>query len=443
LEVYRGRRGAVLERMAAAGLDLLAVYADREHFANLMYLTGFDPRFEEALLLLDRSDRARLLVGNECMGYLPDPDLGIPAELFQDFSLPGQPRGSSRPLRKVLEDFGVGPGCRIGCTGWKTFEHALVEGGRHAMEVPAYLVDLLRDMTGARERVENAGGIFMDPQDGLRRRNEPPQIALYEYAAARTSESVLALLRGLREHVEERELERFLDAEGLPLTCHRMISFGDKVRRGLSSATNRAARLGDPYTVAFGVLGALTCRAGCVARGPQDLPASGREFYDALARNYFDVLAAWYGSIRVGATGGEVFAAVEALRDPRLFDFAVNPGHYLHLEEWLHSPFSPGSRVELRSGMMLQADIIPVSRGPFYYVNAEDGVVLADVALRDAMAQRHPHCWRRIEQRRAFMRDGLGIALDASVLPLSNIPAWLPPYALDLQRVLVLAGCRR
>lgn len=115
----------------------------------------------------------------------------------------------------------------------------------------------------------------------------------------------------------------------------------------------------------------------------------------------------------------------------------MNPGHYLHLEEWLHSPFSPGSRVELRSGMMLQADIIPVSRGPFYYVNAEDGVVLADASLRAAMAQRYPQCWQRIERRRAFMRDGLGIALDESVLPLSNIPAWLPPYALDLERVLV------
>ena len=305
------------------------------------------------------------------------------------------------------------------------------------MDVPAYLVDLLRDMTGKRERVVNAGGIFMDPQDGLRLRNEPPQIALYEYAAARTSEGVLALLGGLREGVEERDLERLLDAEGLPLTCHRMISFGDKVRRGLSSASERAASLGDPYTVAFGVMGALTCRAGCVARGPRDLPDSGRDFYDALARNYFDVIAAWYGRLCVGGRAGEVFAAVEAVRDPRLFDFAVNPGHYLHLEEWLHSPFSPGSRVELRSGMMLQADIIPVSRGPFYYVNAEDGVVLAHASLRAAMAQRYPQCWQRIEQRRAFMRDGLGIALDESVLPLSNIPAWLPPYALDLERVLV------
>ena len=36
-------------RMDERGLDQLVVYADREHSANLSYLTGFDPRFEEAL----------------------------------------------------------------------------------------------------------------------------------------------------------------------------------------------------------------------------------------------------------------------------------------------------------------------------------------------------------------------------------------------------------
>ena len=33
-------------------LTHLVVYGDREHFANLAYLTGFDPRFEEAVLIV-------------------------------------------------------------------------------------------------------------------------------------------------------------------------------------------------------------------------------------------------------------------------------------------------------------------------------------------------------------------------------------------------------
>ena len=56
--------------------------------------------------------------------------------------------------------------------------------------------------------------------------------------------------------------------------------------------------------------------------------------------------------------------------------------------------------------------------------------------------------WERIRRRRAFMADALGIRLDESVLPLGNLPAWLPPFALDLEKVFTQAGswphrCRR
>jgi hypothetical protein len=54
--------------MRADRQDALVVYADREHCANVAYLTGFDPRFEEALLLLSSEGRRKLLVGNECLG---------------------------------------------------------------------------------------------------------------------------------------------------------------------------------------------------------------------------------------------------------------------------------------------------------------------------------------------------------------------------------------
>ena len=48
--------------------DRLVVWADREHSANLAYLTGFDPRFEEAVLIVSPSGEPALLVGNECFG---------------------------------------------------------------------------------------------------------------------------------------------------------------------------------------------------------------------------------------------------------------------------------------------------------------------------------------------------------------------------------------
>ncbi len=141
--------------------------------------------------------------------------------------------------------------------------------------------------------------------------------------------------------------------------------------------------------------------------------------------------------MRVGRLAGEVFAAVEAARNASLYRLLCNPGHYIHLDEWVHSPFRPGSRVELRSGMAVQLDIIPVSLGPACASNVEDGFVLADRPLRDELRIRYPRCWQRMQSRRAFLTDVIGVPLDESVLPLSNTPAWLTPYGLDIGRALV------
>jgi hypothetical protein len=92
--------------------------------------------------------------------------------------------------------------------------------------------------------------------------------------------------------------------------------------------------------------------------------------------------------------------------------------------------------------MALQMDIIPVSLGPFCYFNAEDGVVLGDARLRRQLAQSFPDLWQGVQARRAFMRDVLGINLDDSILPLSNIAGWLPPWALDLDTAFIIHKTR-
>jgi len=63
---YANRCGEAYRR---AGCNWLVVYADREHFANIVFLSGFEPRFEEALLLLGPGDRRVLITGNECQSY--------------------------------------------------------------------------------------------------------------------------------------------------------------------------------------------------------------------------------------------------------------------------------------------------------------------------------------------------------------------------------------
>ena len=65
-EEHDARMNALYER---ANCDWVAVYGDREHCANLAYLTGYDPRFEEALLVLGPDKRRCLVVGNEGLAY--------------------------------------------------------------------------------------------------------------------------------------------------------------------------------------------------------------------------------------------------------------------------------------------------------------------------------------------------------------------------------------
>jgi hypothetical protein len=74
LATYEKRcRGAY----AGAGCDWLIVYADREHLANVAFLSGYDPRFEEALLLLGPRGKRVLVVGKE--GEVYAPLAGLPA----------------------------------------------------------------------------------------------------------------------------------------------------------------------------------------------------------------------------------------------------------------------------------------------------------------------------------------------------------------------------
>src|SRR6185312_14522983 len=85
-----GRLAVLRARMADEGLTHAVVYADREHFANMAYLTNFDPRFEEAVLIVKGDGGAPLLVvGNECEGYLGVSPLfaagKLRAERFQTF----------------------------------------------------------------------------------------------------------------------------------------------------------------------------------------------------------------------------------------------------------------------------------------------------------------------------------------------------------------------
>jgi hypothetical protein len=207
---------------------------------------------------------------------------------------------------------------------------------------------------------------------------------------------------------------------------------------GLLSPGDRLIERGDPFTVAFGIWGALDCRAGFVVEAASELAEPIRDYVDRLVAPYFAAIAEWYEGLHVDQTGGALHAIIERhLGDP-FFGVFLNPGHLIGLDEWIHSPIAPGSTTELRSGMAFQVDVIPATGTPYFTTNIENGIALADATLRAEFAAAYPDAWRRIEGRRSFMAEQLGIELHADVLPFSNIPAWLPPFLLDDSRAMTL-----
>ena len=116
------------------------------------------------------------------------------------------------------------------------------------------------------------------------------------------------------------------------------------------------------------------------------------------------------------------------------FNVALNPGHLIHLDEWMNTPIYPGSRERLKSGQAIQLDIIPATGTPYFTSNIEDGIALLDERGRAEFQERYPDAWRRIDARRAFMAETLGIRLNPEVLPFSNLAGYLPPFILSPTR---------
>ena len=433
-ETYARRVEQLRARADERGYDRLVVYADREHSANLSFLTGFDPRFEEAVLVIGPAGPPAILVGNECWGMAGAAPLPMERHRFQDLSLPSQPRDRSQPLGEILAGEGIRRGSRVGVLGWKTY------ASRETMEVPSFLVDELRWLTGSGGLVENANDLLIDPADGLRIVNDADQLAAFEHAATRTSNGIRNLLSGLRPGLREGEAVRLLGWDGTPLSCHLMLTAGPRATLGLLSPGDRVIERGDRFTTAFGIWGSLTCRAGFVVDDAAELPEGIGDYVDRLVAPYFAAVVDWYRALHIGQTGGALQAIIDRhLGDP-FFGIFLNPGHQLHLDEWVNSPIGPGSTTELRSGMALQVDIIPATGTDYFTTNIEDGIALADQSLRDELAARYPAAWGRIEARRRFMADALGIELHPDVLPFSNMPAVLPPFLLRPDRAMVVAS---
>lgn len=416
---------------AAAGATWLVVYGDREHFANIMFLSGFDPRFEEALLLLGPGELRIIVAGNECFDYAGLASLpSVEIVLAQSFGLMGQDRSRAPSLEHVLRQAGMKTGDSIALVGWKYLEVAEWAGALPSFFAPAFIVDVLRKVAGDALAVSDATPVLMHPTEGLRANIDADQIAQHEWAGARASAWLWRILSGAKAGDSEFGAVSRMEYTGVPFNVHLMLASGDVVSpvMGLRSPSARVLRHGDGIVGAIGLWGGLSARGGLLSDHDGD--------FLKIAMSYFEGIIAWYESADIGTPGSDVFAAAsEALARGGLRS-ALNPGHLTGYDEWVHSPIQPNYAGRISSGMPFQVDIIPVPLRPGLALNCEDPVVFADQALRAELAARHPAVAQRIAARRAFLREAIGVDLKETMLPLSSTPLCLAPFWLKPELLL-------
>jgi hypothetical protein len=429
------RLAAVRDAMAARGLAALVIYGDREHAANLHWLTGFDPRFEEAVLVVT-PDEALLLAGNEGLAWTQVSPLvqagAVRAALCTSLSLPSQPRGG-KTLAEHLAGL-VPRGAVIGAAGWKWYGPGEVDDPATALEIPAFLADPLRARAG---RVENATDLFQHPGHGLRARVGVEDIARLEFANHMAAAALKRMVFALREGMTDFAAVEAARIGGLPLGCHATFATGGRAHLGLSGPSGERLETGQPVSFNICHWGANICRAGWLARGPEDLPVAAGDYFEAFVTPYMAAMSAWCGLMRPGVSGGQVWARMQELLPFETFGVSLNPGHLIGLDEWVSSPIFQGSDLPLASGMALQMDVIP---GHTIYgsTRMEDGYVLADEALRTALTARFPNVARRAEARARFMRDHIGMDVPETLLPLADTCGILAPWLFDPAQVAVL-----
>ena len=416
----------------------IIIYGDREHYFNIHYLTGFDPRFEEALLIVKRGAKPILVVGIECFSYVKGLNVDVDVVLYQTFGLMGQPNSDSKMLDEILADAGIPDEGKVGLTGWKYYDPSKHCGGGLLTDVPYYIVDAASRVYGM-ERLENATDLFMDCQYGLRHNVSATEIVQFEYSGTKVSRGVYNCIDKIRPGVSEIEATKEMLIEGSPQSIHPNLNFGDDhMALGVASpGHHRTLSYGDMLGIGYAYRGSLVHKAGIYARGPEDVPEEKKAYLEDFVKPYFATVIKWYEMLQIGGNAVDIYNMVDEWIGFEKFGMALNPGHMTHTDEWTNTPFYPDSKVRLTSGMAFQCDYTVTFHDPYMVCHVEDGVVIADEKLREEIKKTSPECWERIQARRDFMINVMHADLPEEVLPLSDLPGVCFPYMADTRTILI------
>lgn len=428
-DTIAGRLSKVLHAMEHCSYDAIVIYADKEHGGNFEYLTGFIPRFEEALLILYSNGQSELLLGNENMKMANYARLTSKAIHAPWFSLPNQPMGNHITFPDLIRKTQLMQTKSIGIVGWKLFTSA-TEDNSQIYDVPYYIVDAIKKSLSNRVNISNATSLLISPKFGVRATNNANEIAHYEYGANLASSAILTALDNLAIGQTEKQIAAQLTREGQPNTVVTIAATGERFEQADLYPSDKKVKLGNKFSATVAYKGGLTCRTAYIANTEQDLAKKVSDYLDVVAKPYFNAVVHWLENIHIGMQGGQLYQMIESVYPKATYGWSLNPGHLVADEEWLSSPIFSGSEITLKSGMLLQIDIIPAHSG-YGGVSIEDTIALANEDLQAEIAQDYPQLWARIQARRNYIMNELQINLAKEVLPLSNTVGYLRPYLLN------------
>lgn len=439
-EDYQERIERLWKMEQAQNYDFIIIYGDREHFSNVDYFTGYDVRWEETLLILQREKVPTLLVGNEGRGYVNEMVTDLNIELYQTFSLMGTPNDErSKKLKDILVDSGLKEGSRIGLIGWKEYRRKLFSENQLLTDVPYYIVTAIAEITGL-EQIQNAVGLLCNCEYGLKHTLTAKEIIHFELSGTKTSRGVYNCIKHARPGMREIEVAAFLNLDGEPQNLHPTVNFGKRhVAAGIGSATyDQKLEYGMPMGIGYGLRGSLIHKSGMYIRNMSDLSEEEHGYLDKFLKPYFAATAKWYEMSKIGVTCGELYRMVDETLGIKKFGIGLVPGHFTHTDEWTNSPFTSTSDIRLHSGMALQCDFAVGFTDPFMSAHIDDGYAIADSGLQNEIRQLSPTAYERFQKRKSFMKAVLNIQLPDEVLPLSDIPGVCFPFMADTSVILAI-----
>lgn len=432
-ETINKRKENVLAKMKKDNIDALIIYADLEHGGNFEYLCGFLPRFEEALLVLHQDGKAQMVLGNENLNKASKARIKVKSIHMPHFSLPNQPMNTTKTVSETLKECGLEKYKTVGIVGWKNFTSKLDDNSK-LFDIPGYIVDAFKEVYSNINFI-NGTYIFIG-EDGVRTTNNANEFAHYEFGAALAGNSILDVLNEIAVGKTEMELADKLERYGQRNSVVTIMATGERFVKANMYPTDKKISLGDPLSITIGYKGGLQSRGGFAINSENELPEGQKDYIEKVAEPYFNAVKEWLENIHIGMEGKELYNKIEEVLPKEKYGWELNPGHLCADEEWLSSPIYPDSKEIIKSGMLFQIDIIPSVKG-YCGISCESGIMLADKDLINKIKEEYPYIWDRIEKRRNYIKNILGINISEEIIPTSAATALCKPFLLNKELVFI------